>query len=84
VVDLAASATVAMTVWHRIVWFSLGFLAGVVALWLAVTLTVGWYVYVPILTERDRSHYASLGCEPQIIASQLWMKCPRRLYWFTS
>jgi hypothetical protein len=73
-----------MTVWHRVIWFSLGFFAGVVALWLAVTLTVGWYVYVPVSTERDRSHYASLGCEPQVIAGRLWMKCPRRLYWFTS
>ena len=65
----------------RLVWFSVGFLAGAVALWLAMTLTVGWYVYVPITGATPRGYYARLGCEPQDIGGQLWMKCPRRLYW---
>ena len=68
---------------HRLVWFSLGFLAGVIVLWLVMSLTGGWYVYIPVTSVRVRDYYASLGCEPQDIANALWMKCPRRLYWFT-
>jgi hypothetical protein len=66
---------------RSLVWFACGLITGALLLWLVMTLMIGWYVYVPITSERDPDHYASLGCEPQAVANRLWMKCPRRLYW---